>query len=133
MKIERFEDIEAWKLARELTNKVYALTQKKEFSRDFELRDQIRAASGSAMHNIAEGFDADSTAEFIRFLRYTKRSCSEVQSKLYIALDELYISQEEFQTVYDLAGETRACTKGFIKYLKRYASEKKSQLETLSP
>lgn len=125
MKIERFEDIEAWKLARKLTNKVYALTQKDDFSRDFELRDQIRAAAGSAMHNVAEGFDADSTAEFIRFLRYKKRSCSEVQSELYIALDELYISSDEFQEVYDLAGETRACTKGFIKYLQRYASENK--------
>lgn len=125
MKIERFEDIDAWKLARELTNKVYALTRKEEFSRDFELRDQIRAAAGSAMHNVAEGFDADSTAEFIRFLRYTKRSCSEVQSELYIALDEHYISSEEFQDVYDLAGETRACTKGLIKYLQRYASEAK--------
>ncbi|MBL7017002.1 MAG: four helix bundle protein [Kiritimatiellales bacterium] len=125
MKIERFEDIEAWKLARKLTNMVYALTRKEAFSRDFELRNQIRAASGSAMHNIAEGFDADSTAEFIRFLRYTKRSCSEVQSELYVAFDERYITEEEFREVYDLAGETRACTKGFIKYLQRYAAENK--------
>jgi len=123
MKIDRFEDIEAWKLGRKLTKKVYALTRKDGFKMDFELRDQIRAVSGSAMHNIAEGFDADSAAEFIRFLRYTKRSCSEVQSELYIALDELYISSEEFQDVYDLAGETRACTKGLIKYLQRYAAE----------
>ena len=122
MKIERFEDIEAWKLARKLTNNIYELTRKDPFSRDFELRNQIRAASGSAMHNIAEGFDADSTAEFIRFLRYTKRSCSEVQSELYVALDEQYITQDQFQEVYDLAGETRACTKGFVKYLKRYAA-----------
>jgi len=125
MKIERFEDIDAWKLARKLTNQVYDLTRKDEFSRYFELRDQIRAAAGSAMNNIAEGFDADSTAEFIRFLRYSKRSCSEIQSELYIALDELYISSEEFQNVYDLAGETRACTKGFISYLQRYASNNK--------
>jgi len=124
MKIDHFEDIDAWKLARKLTNKVYALTRNEGFKHDFELRDQIRAAAGSAMHNIAEGFDADSTAEFIRFLRYTKRSCSEVQSELYIALDELYVSSDEFQDVYDLAGETRACTKGFIKYLQRYATEK---------
>lgn len=125
MKIERFEDIEAWKLARKLTNKVYALTRKDDFSRDDELRDQIRAAAGSAMHNIAEGFDADSTAEFIRFLRYSKRSCSEVQSELYVALDENYITANEFQQVYDLVGETLACIKGFIKYLQRYALESK--------
>ena len=125
MKIDRFEEIEAWKLGRKLTKRVYALTRKDGFRNDFELRGQIRGAAGSTMHNVAEGFDADSTAEFIRFLRYTKRSCSEVQSELYVALDEKYITQEEFQAVYDLAGETRACTKGFIKYLQRYAAESK--------
>ena len=125
MKIDRFEDIEAWKLGRKLTKLVYRLTLREGFRNDYELKNQIRAAAGSAMHNVAEGFDADSTAEFIRFLRYTKRSCSEVQSELYVALDESYISEDEFREAYDLAGETRACTKGFIKYLQRYAVENK--------
>ncbi len=92
MGIRRFEDIEAWQLARELTRKVYALTKKPAFSRDFGLRDQIRKAAGSSMHNIAEGFDAESNSEFVRFLRYAKRSCSEVQSELYVAYDEAYIT-----------------------------------------
>ena len=72
------------------------------------------------MHNIAEGFDAESNAEFIRFLRYAKRSCSEVQSELYIAIDMKYISPEEFQAVYKLAGRTRAAVRGFINYLCKY-------------
>ena len=89
MKIERFEDIEGWKLARAMTRKVYELTRHPGFARDFELKGQVRAAAGSAMHNIAEGYDAESNTEFIRFLRYAKRSCAEVQSQLYVALDEL--------------------------------------------
>ncbi len=72
------------------------------------------------MHNIAEGFDAESNAEFVRFLRYAKRSCSEVQSQLYIALDEKYLSPTEFETLYSLAGQTRAAIHGFIKYLIQY-------------
>ena len=120
MKINRFEDIEAWKLARTLTQKVYRLTRKEEFSKDFGLRNQIRDASGSSMHNIAEGFDAESNAEFIRFLRYAKRSCSEVQSELYVALDENYISSGEFDETYELARRTRAAIRGFINYLKNY-------------
>lgn len=88
MKIERFEDIEGWKLARELTRMVYDATKGEKLSRDFGLKDQIQRAAGSAMHNIAEGFDGGSDAEFIRFLRYAQRSCTEVKSPLYAALDQ---------------------------------------------
>ena len=85
MRIDRFEDIEAWQLARELTRKVYGLTKKAKFSRDFGLKRQIQDAAGSSMHNIAEGFDSETNPEFVRFLRYAKRSCTEVQSELYPA------------------------------------------------
>ncbi len=92
MKIVRFEDIEAWQLARELTRKVYGLTKKVGFSYDFGLRRQIQDAAGSSMHNIAEGFDSETNNEFVRFLRYAKRSCTEVQSELYMAMDQQYIT-----------------------------------------
>ena len=120
MKIERFEDIEAWQLARELTRKVYELTKKPRFARDFGLKGQIQDAAGSSMHNIAEGFDSETNPEFVRFLRYAKRSCTEVQSELYVALDQQYIAKTEFQDIYDHAGRTRAAIRGFIKYLLSY-------------
>ncbi|MBW1676024.1 MAG: four helix bundle protein [Deltaproteobacteria bacterium] len=88
MRIERFEDIEAWQLARELTHKVYDPTKKVKFASDFRLKGQIQDAAGSSMHNIAEGFDSETNPEFVRFLRYAKRSCTEVQSELYVALDQ---------------------------------------------
>jgi four helix bundle protein len=124
MRIDRFEDIEAWQLARELTRKVYNLTKKAGFDKDFGLRGQIQNAAGSSMHNIAEGFDSETNPEFIRFLRYAKRSCTEVQSELYVALDQKYINNEEFQNVYDHAGRTRAAIRGFIKYLMAYEKDK---------
>jgi four helix bundle protein len=120
MKIERFEDIEAWQLARELTRKIYELTKKPRFARDFSLKGQIQDAAGSSMHNIAEGFDSETNPEFVRFLRYAKRSCTEVQSELYAALDQQYITKAEFQNVYDFTGRTRAAIRGFIKYLVSY-------------
>ena len=64
MRIGRFEDVEAWQLARELTRKVYNLTRKPEFARDFSLKEQIQDAAGSSMHNIAEGFDSETNPEF---------------------------------------------------------------------
>jgi len=124
MRIERFEDIDAWQLARELTRKVYQLTKKPPFSKDFGLKNQIQNAAGSSMHNIAEGFDSETNPEFIRFLRYAKRSCTEVQSELYVAIDEKYISADEFSETYELAGRTRAAIRGFINYLSKYEKSK---------
>ncbi len=125
MKIVRFEDIEAWQLARELTRKVYRLTKKTRFSKDYGLKRQIQDAAGSSsMHNIAEGFDSETNAEFMLFLRYAKRSCTEVQSELYVALDEEYIVSSEFEDVYEQARRTRAAVRGFINYLKRYEERK---------
>jgi four helix bundle protein len=121
MKINRFEEIEAWQLAHDLTKKIYCLTRKDKFAKDYGLKGQIQTAAGSSMNNIAEGFDADTNAEFLRFLRYAKRSCSEVQSELYIALDQNYISSDDFQDAYDHAGRTRATIRGFIKYLLAYS------------
>jgi len=129
MKIERFEDIEAWQLARELTRKVYRLTKKPAFAKDYGLKKQIQDAAGSSMHNIAEGFDAETNAEFIRFLRYAKRSCTEVQSELYVALDEEYIDTNEFKNVYEQATRTRAAIRGFINYLKKYEERKATNRE----
>ena len=127
MRIERFEDIEAWQLARELTRMIYNLTRKPKFARDFGLKGQIQDAAGSTMHNIAEGFDSETNPEFIRFLRYAKRSCTEVQSELYVALDQEYITNSEFQDVYHHAGRTRAAIRGFIKYLISYEQDQKNK------
>jgi four helix bundle protein len=110
-------------LARELTRKVYELTKKPRFARDFGLKGQIQDAAGSSMHNIAEGFDSETNSEFVCFLRYAKRSCTEVQSELYVALDQQYITETEFQDVYDFAGRTRAAIRGFIKYLLAYEQD----------
>ncbi len=127
MKIERFEDIEGWQLGRELTRLVYAVTRKGDFAKDFGLRNQIQAAAGSIMHNIAEGFDAGSNAEFIRFLRYAKRSSTEVQSELYVALDERYVTRTEFEKLYEMARLTRSKIGAFIKYLAEYERRRKTQ------
>ena len=119
MKIQRFEDIEGWLLGRELIRQIYEITGKGTFAKDFGLKDQIQRASGSIMHNIAEGFDGGSNKEFIRFLKYSQRSSSEVQSQLYVALDQEYISQERFQQLYDLSTRVHSKIGGFIAYLLR--------------
>ena len=117
MKITHFEDIAAWQDARELARQVYSRTRCGDFARDFGLRDQIQRAAGSAMHNIAEGFDSGSDTEFVRFLRYAQRSCTEVQSELYVALDQKYVTEQQFQALFDQATKTRSKIGGFIKYL----------------
>ena len=99
---------------------VFDLINESKIKNDFSLRDQIWRASGSVMDNIAEGFDDGSTAEFVRFLGYSQRSCGEVQSQLYRAFDCQYINKNQFDNVCDLASETRKQIKGFRKYLRGY-------------
>ncbi len=118
MKITRFEDLEAWKAARVLAKTVYELSRKGEFAKDFGLRDQIRRAAGSVMNNIAEGFDSGMRLEFMRFLRYANRSCSEVRSEMYIALDQDYVTATVFQQIADSTHETSRIIQGLIRYLK---------------
>ena len=127
MKIERFEDIEGWQEARVLARMVYEVSSKGQFARDFRLRRQIEDAAASAMANIAEGFDSGSDAEFIRFLGYARRSASEVQSHLYIALDRGYVTNGEFEAIYQKAVQVKKLINGFIRYLRQ------SQTKTTRP
>ena len=117
--ITRFEDITAWQEARELTKRIYGLTRREPFARDFGLRDQIQRASVSSMSNIAEGFDCDSKVEFGRFLGIARRSGVEVQSLLYVAMDVGYIDESEFATHYEQARKTKALIGGFKNSLTR--------------
>ena len=119
LKITRFEDIEAWKESRKLVNLVYAAINTNEnFQKDYRLVNQIQGASVSVMSNIAEGFSRKSNKEFVQFLFISKSSAAEVQSQLYVALDQNYITKEIFQQIYDQAEIVSKLNSGFIKYLK---------------
>lgn len=101
-----FEDIEAWKKARELTKRVYRASRQGLFARDFGLRDQMCRASVSVMSNFAEGHDRSGTGEFIQFLAIAKGSAAEVRSQLYVAADQNYLSQRDFHELSTLAADT---------------------------
>ncbi len=115
----RFEEIEGWQTARELTQEIYTITNQGSFARDFGLRDQIRKASVSIMSNIAEGFERSGTGEFVQFLSVAKGSAGEVKSQLYIALDQGYINQETFDRLSALATETGCKIGGLMNYLRK--------------
>ena len=119
MRIEKFEDIQGWQEARKLTEMIYRLTREVPFKYDFGLCGQIQRASVSIMANIAEGFDRPSKKDFTLFLNYASSSCSEVQSHLYVALDQGYISQDEFSSAFTQAKKTKSLINGFIAYLKK--------------
>ena len=126
MKIERFEDIRAWQEARVLVKMVYdAVKSDQGFSSDYKFREQIQSAAVSIMSNIAEGFSRRSTREFTQFLFIAKGSAAEVQSQLYVALDQGYISQEQFNELYSKSDEVARLISGFIQYL--LSKEKQTQ------
>lgn len=115
--ITRFEEMEIWKEARRLSLEIFQYSQKESFAKDFRFKDQIRAAAGSIMDNIAEGFERSSRLEFVNFLSYSKGSCGEVKSQLYRAKDQFYISEEEFQETYNSLDKLASNIAGFISYL----------------
>ena len=125
MKITRFEDLQAWQQARILVNMVYDAAEQGRFMKDFKLRDQICGAAGSVMHNCAEGFDAGFDREFAVFLKYARRSASEVQSEIYLALDRTYIDEPTFRQIYDKATETKKTINALIAYLRKGNPPKK--------
>jgi four helix bundle protein len=116
--IQRFQDVEAWQRARELTRAIYHFTGAAPFSRDYGLCDQIRRASVSTMSNIAEGFERGGSAEFAHFLSIAKGSAGEVESQLYVALDQEYISHDEFSQMETLVISLKKLLAGFMKYLR---------------
>ena len=117
--IERFEDIEAWKRARELTNRVYDISNSGQFAKDFALKDQIRRAVISITSNIAEGFERGGDQEFLQFLAMAKASCGETRSQLYVALDQGYIDKSTFQRLTDDTEAIGRMIAGFMNYLQK--------------
>ncbi|WP_346854420.1 four helix bundle protein [uncultured Draconibacterium sp.] len=116
--INRFEDIIGWQKARILCKSINTYTHKELFSKDYKLVSQIKSSSGSAMDNIAEGFERGGNKEFIQFLFIAKGSAGETRSQLYRALDNTYITNEEFQHAYELADEIGKLIRGLISHLK---------------
>jgi four helix bundle protein len=128
MRIERFEDLECWKEARNLVRMVYeSVNANPGFQRDFRLSGQITGAAVSVMNNIAEGWASQSNAEFIRFLTYSRRSCAETQNCCYVALDQAYISEKRFHEIYDLALTVIRITDGLLRYLRAHRTRKRPQ------
>ena len=117
--IKRFEDIQAWQQARELTREIYKACAQGSLGRDFALRDQICRAAVSSMSNIAEGFSRNSDRDFAHFLDIAKGSVLEVQSLLYVALDIGYIGKDDFEKLYELTDKTASLMGGLIVYLRK--------------
>lgn len=119
-RIERFEDIEAWKRARILTARVYQLTRDGPVAKDFAFRDQIRRAALSVMLNISEGFERESgDKDFRHFLSIAKGSVGEVRAALYVGVDNGYFTPDQFEELVSLAIETAKMLSRFITYLGR--------------
>ena len=131
--IKKFEDIEAWKLARELCNKIGAVIDDGSFKNSYKLIGQIEGSSGSIMDNIAEGFERGTRSEFIQFLGYSKGSCGELRSQLYRALDRNYISQQQFDDFYVMAVRISALLQKLIEYLQKTQVKGVRKKEPLNP
>ena len=131
MKIQRFEDLEARQVARELTNQIYSITKKESICRDFGFVDQIRRAAVSIMNNIAEGFERGSNKDFAKYVFIARGSAGEVRSMLYVALDQEYLTRETFKQCHELSIRCSQLCWGLIKHLKKHSNWKTKVLITI--
>ena len=115
MRLDRFEDLDCWKAARELVALVYKGVSA---CRDYAFRDQIQRAAVSVMSNIAEGFDRGGNKEFLHFLTIARGSIAEVRSLSYAAADLGYIEVDSFDKLGEQCSVTKGLVNGLIRYLR---------------
>jgi four helix bundle protein len=126
---KRFEELEVWRKAKELTNLVYRGSSDGVFARDFGLREQMRRASVSIMSNIAEGFESQSQAMFIKYLGCAKGSAGELRAQLYIAKEQGCVTEEDFNTMFSLAEICSKQLSRFIQYLESQPNARRAREE----
>ena len=116
---KRFEDLDVWNVSRELANLIYSFGREGALSKDYGFRDQIQRAAVSVMNNTAEGFERGSNKDFAKFLFIARASAGEVRSMLYLALDQRYITAEQFKEAYELCVRESQLCWGLIKHLQK--------------
>jgi len=116
--IKRFEDLFSWQKAREMTKLIYSFTKKPKFLKDYGLKNQIERSAVSVVANQAEGFSRGTKLELINYFYIAKGSAGEVQSHLYVALDQQYINESEFRKAYGLAEESQKLIQSFVDKVK---------------
>mgnify|MGYP006330849519 FL=1 len=117
--VERFEELRIWQMARELCQEVYLHTETQPWKTDTRFVQQIRAAAGSVMDNIAEGFERDGNKEFVQFLYVAKGSCGEVRSQIIRASDTNFLNHTDAKRLYNVCLELSSAIAAFIKSLKK--------------
>jgi len=127
-RIEKFEQLEAWRTARELVRSAYSIFKRKLASSDFGLRDQVQRAAVSAMTNVAEGFERVHSAEKLQFYNVGRASCGEVRSLSFVMLDAEYITQQEHQQLLQQVEQTGKLISGLIRSTRERAVKPNSQL-----
>ena len=116
--VKNFESLDVWTQSRVLTNRVYEMTRLSGFRNEFSLKDQLKRAAVSVMSNIAEGYERNNNKEFVYFLSMAKGSCGEIQSLLYVSLDQKFITSEHFDDLYNKVSDISKMIYGLINYLK---------------
>jgi len=117
VKIDRFEDAEVWRLARDFAGKIYLQTISGNLARDYSFRDRLRRSAVSIMANIAEGFERQTNKELVQFLYIAKGSAGELRSHLCLAYDVGYLDENTVNELLEQALKISRSLSGFIKYL----------------
>ena len=117
MTVQRFEDLEIWKNARELCRKIRDISDSGSLGKDYSLKDQILRSCGSCMDNIAEGYERDGKKEFLQYHYISKGSLGETRSQVHRCSDAHHLTEDQYSSLLNDCLNLSAQIKKFINYL----------------
>ena len=117
--MKSYTELEVWIESRKLVNEVYLLTKEFPVIENFGITNQIRRCAVSIPSNIAEGCGRSSAKDTIRFLHIARGSLYELETQLYLSLDQEYIIENEFKTIMKRVTSCNKLLNGFINYFKK--------------
>jgi four helix bundle protein len=115
--VNRYEDLECWKLANELKITVYRLVDGSRAKQDFEFRDQIRNSASSTTSNLAEAFGHYRHKDAARYARIAKASLMETHNHLGDGIARKHWTETDAAPLLTLATRAIKATTGWIRYL----------------
>ncbi|MBP2832402.1 four helix bundle protein [Aquimarina sp. U1-2] len=120
-----YTDLEVWKEARELVNTIYEITKAFPSDELYGLIVQMRRCSISIPSNIAEGCGRKTSSDTIRFLHISRGSLYELETQVYLAVDQNYVTDRKNQELRTQIKKCKMLLNGFINYYKTRKDDRK--------
>ena len=114
-----YRDLIVWQKSMNLVTLIYKLVAQLPENEKYGLTPQIKRSAFSIPSNIAEGCGRQTSKDTIHFLHISRGSLYELETQCFLALDQKYIDESQFNEVFELIQACKRLLNGFINYYKK--------------